>query len=40
MVQTVVANVRQALPDLNSVRELEVTFHLNNITTRHLIQIL
>jgi hypothetical protein len=33
MVQTVAANVRQALLDLTTARELEVTSHLNNITT-------
>jgi hypothetical protein len=40
IVQTVVVNVRQALPDLTSARELEVTFKLNNITTRYLKQTL
>lgn len=40
MVQTVAANTRQALLDLTTARELEVTFHLNNITTCHLKQTL
>jgi len=40
IVQTIVANIRQALPDLNSAREVEVTFNLNNITTRYLKQTL
>jgi hypothetical protein len=40
IVQTVVVSVRQALPDLTSARELEVTFHLNNIATRYLKQTL
>jgi len=36
MVQTVAANVRQGLLDLTTARELEVTSHLNNITTCHM----
>jgi hypothetical protein len=38
MAQTVLANVRPAVTDLTSARELKATCHLDSQTTRHLKQ--